>query len=75
MISVLMTAYNQEHFISEAIESVIYQTEPLELIIGEDHSTDKTLDICLHYKSRHPRMIGVYPRHKNLGVSRNTALT
>lgn len=72
-----MTAYNQERYIAEAIESVIYQTTkvPMELIIGEDHSTDKTLDICLHYKDRHPRLIGVYPRHQNLGVTRNTALT
>jgi glycosyltransferase involved in cell wall biosynthesis len=76
-VSVCMTAYNQDHYISEAIESVIYQATkfPYELVIGEDHSTDKTLDICLHHQNRHPRMIGVYPRHKNLGLARNLALT
>jgi glycosyltransferase involved in cell wall biosynthesis len=76
-VSVCMTAYNQEAYIADAIESVIYQAGdfPVELIIGEDHSTDRTLDICQHYRAYHPKLIRVCPRHKNVGLGKNLALT
>ena len=67
LISVLMTAYNREKYISEAIESVLCSTYAnWELIITDDCSTDTTLDIARRYEARDSR-IRVYKNEKNLG--------
>ena len=42
LVSVIMPAYNCEKYIAEAIQSVLQQSEALELIIVEDASSDKT---------------------------------
>ncbi len=66
LVSVLMTAYNREKYISEAIESVLNQTyKNWELIIVDDRSTDSTVDIANHYANLDPR-IRVYVNEKNL---------
>lgn len=76
-VSVCMTAYNQEQYVKDAIEGVIYQATnfPYELVIGEDNSTDGTLAICEDYQRRHPKMIRVHHRTHNLGPARNQAET
>ncbi len=50
MISVIIPAYNHEHFIGPAIESVLKQTwQDFELIIVDDGSTDSTADVIKGY--------------------------
>jgi glycosyltransferase involved in cell wall biosynthesis len=67
LVSVLMTAYNREAFIAEAIESVLAQTfTDFELIIVDDASKDRTVDIAQSYASR-DRRIRVYRNETNLG--------
>ncbi len=52
-ISVILSAYNEEKFISKAIESVVNQTlKDIEIIIINDESTDDTLDIINSYAER-----------------------
>lgn len=48
LVSVVLTAYNQERFISAALKSAIDQTyRPLEIIVVDDASTDATFtNIC-----------------------------
>lgn len=49
-VSVLMTAYNREKYIAEAIESVLNQTfADFELIIVDDCSRDRTVSIAQSY--------------------------
>lgn len=46
LVSFVIFAYNQEKYIREAIEGAFAQThEPLEIIISDDCSTDRTFDI------------------------------
>jgi len=46
LLSVVITAYNEEKYIKRAIESLINQTyKNIELIIVNDGSTDNTLDV------------------------------
>ena len=59
IVSVQMVTYNHSKFIADAIKSVlIHQTDfDYELIIGEDHSKDSTLEICNKYAKQHKRKI------------------
>ena len=67
LVSVLMTAYNREKYIAEAIESVLASTySNLELIIVDDCSKDNTLQIATNYQAKDDR-IKVYKNEKNLG--------
>jgi glycosyltransferase involved in cell wall biosynthesis len=72
-----MTAYNREQFIAEAIESVLNNSyRNIELIIVDDGSTDKTIDIAKGYEQSDSR-VKVYINQKNLGdyPNRNKAAT
>jgi glycosyltransferase involved in cell wall biosynthesis len=66
-VSVLMTAFNREKYIGEAIESVLESTfNNFELIIVDDCSTDSTVEIARKYETLDTR-VKVYVNEKNLG--------
>jgi glycosyltransferase involved in cell wall biosynthesis len=66
-ISVLLTSYNREAFVAEAIESVLAQTwTDFELIVSDDHSSDRTVEIATAYAARDLR-IRVSVNERNLG--------
>ncbi|MFN0063712.1 MAG: glycosyltransferase [Myxococcaceae bacterium] len=73
LVSVLMVTYNQEAYVAQAIEGVLLQRTdfPFELIIGEDASRDRTLDIALDYQRQEPNLIRVMPSSQNLGPHKN----
>ena len=51
-ISVLMSCYNHDKFVGEAIDSVLNQSfKDFELLIIDDNSTDKTFDIVNSFKN------------------------
>jgi len=67
-ISVLMTVFNGERFIREAIESILNQTfRDFEFIIVDNASTDKTLEIISSY--RDPRIV-LIKNSENLGQTK-----
>jgi glycosyltransferase involved in cell wall biosynthesis len=73
LVSVVMITYNHEPYIAQAIEGVVSQETdfPIELIIGEDCSTDRTREIVLDYQRRYPEMIRVLFSEKNIGGHKN----
>lgn len=73
MISVLVCTYNQEKYLSQAIDSVLMQqcTEPFEILIGDDCSTDGTGKIAEEYQTRYPKIVRVMRPDKNGGASLN----
>ena len=75
LVSVVMLTYNHERYLAEAIESVIFQQTsfPVELLIGEDCSTDGTKEIALGYQKRFPEVIRIITSEKNVGGPRNHA--
>ena len=71
--SICMITYNQEKFISQAIEGAINQKTnfDFELVIGEDCSTDSTKEIIYKYKKQHPDKIKVITSETNVGMMQN----
>ncbi len=77
LVSVLMTSYNSEKYISESIESVLNQSFlDFELIIIDDCSLDNTFSIVLEYAMKSNK-IRVYQNSINLGQfeNRNKAIS
>jgi glycosyltransferase involved in cell wall biosynthesis len=72
--SVVMPAYNAERFVGEAIESVLAQTlTDWELLLVNDCSTDRTLEVCQCYRDSRIR---IFSSQQNLNAAgaRNLAL-
>lgn len=71
--SVLVTTYNHEGFISQALESVLMQEVnfEFEIIVGEDCSSDRTRDIVTKYHECYADKIRVILPEKNLGFNGN----
>ncbi|UCG35508.1 MAG: glycosyltransferase [Candidatus Omnitrophota bacterium] len=73
LVSVCLLTYNHEKTIERSIKGVIDQNVKfkMELVIGEDCSTDKTLDICKKYASRYKDIIRLQERKANMGLNKN----
>lgn len=71
-----MISYNHETYIRQAIESILSQSVdfPIELIIGDDCSTDRTAEICEEF-ARLDSRVRMLPTERNLGVMPNFART
>ncbi len=65
-VSVLITTYNHEEFIAQCIDSVLMQETnfKIEIILGEDHSTDGTRAICQEYAQKHSDKIRLFLRNR-----------
>ena len=67
LVSVLITAYNREKLIVEALESVLECTyRNIEIIIVDDVSSDNTLNVIKAFAEKDSR-IRYYQNEKNLG--------
>ncbi|HCB62179.1 MAG: hypothetical protein A2W93_10770 [Bacteroidetes bacterium GWF2_43_63] len=77
MVSVCMITYNHEKYISQAIEGILMQhtSFPIELVIGEDCSTDQTRKICKWYQEKYPDIIKLLLPENNLGMMPNFLAT
>ncbi|MBQ9138769.1 MAG: glycosyltransferase [Alistipes sp.] len=73
LVSVCMTTYNHEHYIAQAIESVLCQRTnfAVEVVVGEDCSTDNTLAICRRYEEQYPDRVRVVASESNIGMHAN----
>lgn len=73
LVSVCMITFNHEAYVAQAIEGVLMQNTnfPIELVIGEDCSTDSTKEICLEYARKNPRIIRLLPNDRNIGMTPN----
>lgn len=74
MISVIMPVYNNETYVSKAIESVLNQTiKDLELIIINDGSTDNTESVIKNYND--DRIKYYYQKNSGPGAARNYGMS
>lgn len=72
-VTVFMMTYNHAAFLAQSIESVIAQTRefPIEILIGEDCSTDETRVIAESFQRRYPSIIRIITGPRNVGHMRN----
>jgi glycosyltransferase involved in cell wall biosynthesis len=76
-ISIIITSYNQELYLKEALISALAQTLPAyEIIIVDDASTDGSVELIKEYQKEYPAIIKPIFNTINIGVtkSRNKAL-
>jgi glycosyltransferase involved in cell wall biosynthesis len=73
-VSVTMITYNHENFIARAIEGVMSQITnfDIELIIGEDCSTDSTRILVSEFQKKYPSRIVLKLPVNNLGITVNS---
>jgi glycosyltransferase involved in cell wall biosynthesis len=69
-LSVWMSAYNHEQYIAKAIDGVLMQQTDfdVEIVIGEDCSTDSTRKIILDFSDKNPGKFKLLLPEKNLGM-------
>jgi glycosyltransferase involved in cell wall biosynthesis len=74
LVSILIPAYNAEEWIAETLDSALAQTwHAKEILVVDDGSTDRTLDIARHFMSRGVRVIS--QPHQGAAAARNRALS
>lgn len=69
-ISVIMSVFNGEHYLIEAIESILSQTfNDFEFIIINDGSTDNSWEIIQGYESQDSRIVTT--KQQNIGLTKS----
>ena len=73
LLSVVMTTYNHERYIATAIESVLRQQTlfRVEIVVGEDCSTDRTRAIVEDYQRMYPECVHIVTSTENVGWRKN----
>lgn len=76
-VSICTTVFNAERFVAQAIEGVLSQETsfPVELVIGDDCSTDRSAEIIADYAKRFPNVIRFRSNAKNIGLNANFMAT
>lgn len=76
-ISVAVITYNQQETIAQTLDSILCQKGDfqLEVVVGEDCSTDNTGTICQEYVARYPEQVVLLDNKQNMGIMRNFANT
>src|SRR5690348_8608699 len=70
MLTVIVLAYNHEPTHAAALDSILGQmtTHPYCIWLCEDHSTDRTLEVCNDYAKKYPDRITLIAQPINTGV-------
>lgn len=73
LVSVIVLTYNQERYISQALNSVLSQKVcfDVEVLIGDDCSTDTTQEIVKVYADKHSDKIRLISSSENVGAVKN----
>ena len=74
-VSIIVPVYNVEKYLTRCIDSILNQIfKDFELILVNDGSTDKSLDICKHYKNIDNRICIINKENGGLSSARNAGL-
>ncbi|HLM59151.1 MAG TPA: glycosyltransferase family 2 protein [Pyrinomonadaceae bacterium] len=71
-LSVALCTYNGEQYLAEQLDSLAAQARtPDELVVCDDHSTDRTPDIVRDFAARAPFPVHLHANPDNVGSTRN----
>jgi glycosyltransferase involved in cell wall biosynthesis len=71
-VSVFLCTYQHREFIDQSLDSVLAQDyRPIEIVVGDDGSTDGTQDIVRDYARRFPGLIRPILSETNTGITAN----
>ena len=74
--SVALCTYNGAQYLPDQLESIVAQTRlPDELVVGDDHSTDDTVNILEDFAAGAPFPVRLHVNETNLGVVKNFEAT
>ena len=74
-LSVIIPVYNVEKYLRECLDSVVNQTfKDIEIILIDDGSTDKSLDICKEYAQKDNRIKILKQQNRGAGAARNEGI-
>ena len=72
----VIPCYNQAHFLSDAIQSILSQTyKDFELIVVDDGSKDDTTKVASSYQAQDPRVRLIRQQNRGLAGARNRGLS
>ena len=73
LVSVRLKTFNHEKYISMALDGILGQKVdfPLEIVVGDDFSTDGNLRIIEGYRARFPDLIRILPTENKVGMVPN----
>lgn len=74
--SIVIPIYNSEKFLKKSIESIFEQTEKdWELLLINDGSNDKSLDICREYEMTDDRVVLISKMNEGVSKTRNLGIS
>lgn len=73
VVSVCVQTYNHVPYIRECLEGILMQKTnfSIEILLGEDASTDGTREICLEYAKKYPDKIRLFLHHRENNIKIN----
>ena len=75
LISTIIPSYNRADTVGQTIESILTQEvdADIEIVIGDDCSTDNAREVLLAYQEKYPDIIRLIFHEQNLGLGANWA--
>lgn len=75
LISIILPVYNRQDYLQECVDSIFAQSySDYEIILIDDGSTDRTLEICKTLTNADPRIVLLQGSHSGVSAARNVGL-
>lgn len=73
LISVCVQTYQHVNYIRQCLDGILMQktTFPIEVLLGDDESTDGTREICIKYAQKHPDKIRLFLHQRENNIKIN----
>lgn len=71
-LSIVIPIFNSEKYLNKCIDSIFkYHKANIEVILINDGSTDKSLEICKQYESKYSNIVLINKKNEGQGIARN----